>query len=126
MKPSYTYRAHVMRVYDADTIFVDIDLGCGVHLCGVNGRGEPLRLLGIDAWEVRGEEREKGLLAKAFVEKICYVGRLLIIETTLDKKGKYGRLLAKVNYCEHGLDGENWRVLSDDLVENGHARYVHY
>ena len=45
----YEYRAKVRGVYDADTITVDIDLGFGIIYTG-----QKLRLLGIDAPEVRG------------------------------------------------------------------------
>ena len=123
MKPEYKYRAKVMRIYDADTIFLDIDLGCGVHITGNNGKGEGVRLARIDAWEVRGGERDKGLVARDFVRDEFPAGADVVIETTLDKTGKYGRLIAEVWYTN--VAG-TWFNLSDELVDLGHAKYVEY
>jgi micrococcal nuclease len=118
MKPAYTYRATVMRIYDGDTIYVDIDLGCGVHITGADGRGEPLRLYGIDTPEIRGEERPEGLVAKDRVVELIPVGTEIVIETVLDKKGKYGRLLAVVHY---EAEPDLWRSLNSQLVTEGLA-----
>ena len=49
----YEYRAKVVSVYDADTFRVDIDLGFGIWM-----KNQSVRWLKIDAWEMRGEERE--------------------------------------------------------------------
>ena len=125
MKPEYKYRAKVMRIYDADTIFLDIDLGCGVHITGNNGKGEGVRLARIDAWEVRGGERDKGLVARDFVRDEFPTGADVVIETTLDKTGKYGRLIAEVWYYKDDVPTA-WVNLSDVLVALGHAKYVEY
>ncbi len=58
----YGYAAVVRSVYDADTIRVDIDLGCKVWISN-----EPIRLYGINAWEIRGDERDKGIAARDYV-----------------------------------------------------------
>ena len=50
----YEYRAFVRKVYDGDTITVDIDLGFEVML-----KNQKLRLYGINTPEVRGESREQ-------------------------------------------------------------------
>jgi len=52
----YYYRARVTKVYDGDTITVDIDLGFHVGL-----KSEKIRLYRIDTPEVRGPEREQVL-----------------------------------------------------------------
>ena len=53
----YLYASTVVDVYDGDTLTVDMELGCGMTF------RTKLRLHRINAWEVRGEEREKGLEA---------------------------------------------------------------
>ena len=55
-KPNYCFYAKVKRVVDADTIDLAIDCGFGIF------RNERIRLAHVNAWEVRGEEREKGSL----------------------------------------------------------------
>ena len=83
----YEYKAKVRGVYDADTITVDIDLGFGIIYTG-----QKLRLLGIDAPEVRGKERPEGLKSRdALRAKI--MGKDITIRTSKDRKGKYGRWL---------------------------------
>lgn len=89
--PTYTYRAEVARVIDADTIDVNIDVGFKTYLF------KRLRFLGINAWEVRGEEREDGLVAKARLESLIKTSRnQVFVQTVMDGKGKYGRVLAWV------------------------------
>tara|TARA_Y100001938_G_scaffold91444_1_gene125447 strand:+ start:1461 stop:1787 length:327 start_codon:yes stop_codon:yes gene_type:complete len=92
----WEYRALVQKVYDADTITVDIDLGFDIIL-----KKQKIRLVGINAPEVRGEERQHGLISRdALRSKIA--NKWVIIQTEKDKKGKYGRWLGTVV-----LDGEN-------------------
>jgi len=104
----YEYRAFVRKVYDGDTITVDIDLGFDVVL-----RGQKIRLLGINAPEVRGDERKKGLASRDFLrEKIG--NKWVKIKTQKDKKGKYGRWLGEVwleDCCVNSL-----------LIEEGFAK----
>ena len=109
----YEYKANVCSVYDADTIRVDIDLGCGVWL-----RNEPLRLFGINAPELRGPERPEGLASRDFMRGLLPAGREIVIRTVKDKKGKFGRYLATVL-----RDGEN---LNDLLVAEGYAEAREY
>ena len=112
IKTMYTYQAHVTKVYDGDTITVDIDLGLNVWV-----RNEKVRLYGINAPEVRGKERPKGLLSRDHLRKLV-MDKDIIIETIKDKKGKYGRylgaiMLGKVNICQQ-------------MVTDGHAIYKEY
>ena len=55
----YFYKAVVRSVYDGDTVTLDIDLGLGVWL-----KKQKIRLYGINTPEIRGEERESGLISK--------------------------------------------------------------
>ena len=60
----YEYRAYVRKVYDGDTITVDIDLGFGIVV-----QGQKIRLLRLNAPEIRGEEREEGLKSRNFLRE---------------------------------------------------------
>ena len=63
----HEYRAYVRKVYDGDTVTVDIDLGFDIIL-----HKQKIRLLRINAPEVRGIERELGLKSRdALREKVC-------------------------------------------------------
>tara|TARA_R100000808_G_scaffold24982_1_gene60154 strand:+ start:5795 stop:6124 length:330 start_codon:yes stop_codon:yes gene_type:complete len=86
----FEYRAYICRVYDGDTVTADIDLGFGVTL-----RKQKLRLLGINAPEIRGESRPTGLISRDQLrEKIG--NKTVVIRTQKDKRGKYGRWLAEI------------------------------
>ena len=86
----YEYRAFVRKVYDGDTVTVDIDLGFGTVL-----KNQKIRLLGINAPEIRGESREEGLKSRDFLrEKIG--SKWVVIKTKKDKRGKYGRWLGEI------------------------------
>ena len=54
----YEYKGIVVKIVDADTIDVRVDLGFSIST------HQRLRVARIDAWEIRGEERPKGLAAK--------------------------------------------------------------
>lgn len=110
----YFYRCWVKRVVDADTIDVELDYGWGEKNADVR-----LRLYRIDAFEIRGTERPKGLAAKAFVEALLPPGDEIIIRSHKDERGKFGRPLADV-YLPDG------RCLNDLLVTEGHAIYRKY
>ncbi len=93
MKP-FIYNCVVDRVVDGDTVDVDIDLGFGVWL-----KKQRIRLMGVDTPEKRTSdplEKQFGLLATSIVEAFCPVGAGILIETELDGKGKYGRILGTV------------------------------
>ncbi len=96
------------RVIDGDTIVVDLQLGLGVVL-----DGQYIRFYGIDAWEVRGEEKEKGLKAKECLEERLSKGQIEIEIRPEWGKGKYGRWLGIV-YVD-GVD------INAEMLEKGHA-----
>ena len=70
----YWYKATLRRIYDADTIYADIDVGFGITIRGSNGKGEALRLARINAPEIRGIQRSQGLEAKAWLEEQIKIG----------------------------------------------------
>ena len=89
----YEYRAYVRKVYDGDTVTVDIDLGFGMWM-----HKERIRLHGIDTPESRTRdlvEKKFGLEAKKMVETYMPVGSIQTLVTVQDKAGKFGRILGK-------------------------------
>jgi len=106
----YHYKARVIKVYDGDTITVDIDLGLGIWKKNVK-----IRLFGINTPELRGvpeEQKVKGRAARDFLYDMI-LGELVVIETVKDKEGKYGRLLGTV-----WLNDLN---INQHLIDVGHA-----
>jgi micrococcal nuclease len=116
IKPSYVYRAKCVSVYDGDTMTVDLDLGFGVWM-----KKQKLRLFGINAPEMRGEEKERGKISRDAVRGMAPEGCELVVSTHKDKKGKYGRWLASV-YCtsKSNPDGP-MMCINDALVSRGLA-----
>lgn len=100
------------RIVDADTIDCDVDMGFRAWRMN-----ERFRLAGIDAYEVRGPERELGKSATRFLESIIQPGDELVLLTAKDPDN-FGRWIATVFY--QTVD------LNDLLVEKGHAVYKEY
>ena len=86
----FEYKAHIIKVYDGDTVTADIDLGFCVIL-----KAQKLRLIGIDAPEIRGSERPSGILARDRLRELV-LDKDVILKTYRDKRGKYGRWLADI------------------------------
>lgn len=107
----YTYEADVVRVTDADTLWMKIYL---------EGRGSPpwvkekLRLRDIDAPELKTPE---GNAAKRFVEGLVESAARVLITTT--KPDKWDRYLSDVFLIR--ADGPEI-YLNNHLLQNGHAR----
>lgn len=113
----YEYKVKkILKIYDGDTITVDIDLGFGIT------KTDKLRLAMIDTPEVRGEEREEGLISRDWLRERLYTaeenGSEIIIKTYKDKQGKYGRYIAEVY-----VDGV---LINAELVTKGLAEYKTY
>lgn len=113
----YFYKATVKSVYDGDTCTVDIDLGMKVWIYG-----EKLRFNRINTPELRGDEREEGIISRDFVRGLID-GKEIFIETTKDKKGKYGRYLAEI-WLED--DTGQWINVNDKIVTEGYGEYKDY
>ena len=91
----YEYKIkEILKIYDGDTITVVLDLGFGVT------KHEVLRFALINAPELRGEEREAGLISRDWLRDRLYTaeqeGTDIIIKTYKDTKGKYGRYIAEI------------------------------
>ena len=108
----YTYKAKITGVYDGDTVTADIDMGLKVW-----AHGEKLRLSRINCPELRGDEREQGLLSRDWLREQL-LNKEVLIQTAKDKKGKYGRYLAEIY-----LNGVN---INDLLVTEGLAEHKEY
>ena len=105
--PVHAYNAHVVRVVDGDTIRCDVSLGWGVWL-----QDQSVRLRGIDAPEMRGDERPAGIASRnALTELLDY--RTVTLRTDGDKRGKYGRMIVDVWVGQ--VNANDW------MVANGHA-----
>lgn len=116
-KKLYFYRAKVVSVYDGDTCRVDIDLGFNTFL-----RREKIRLSGINAPELRGEEREAGLRSRDFLRGLIN-GKSVYLETEKDRKGKYGRYLGTIWVKD---ESGTYINVNEKLVEEGYAVKASY
>ncbi len=108
----YEYRARIVRVIDGDTVEAEIDLGFHVSL------QVTLRLVGIDAPEMRGPDRPRGLAAtqhmQSLLEELTESNGQVMLRTQKDTTEKYGRYLAELLAGDVNI---NERMLID-----GHAR----
>lgn len=112
----FVYRATVLRWIDGDTAELRIDLGLRIYHI------ERIRLVGpegryFDAWEKRGEERQRGLAAWDYARDFAPEGSEVLIRTYRDRKGKFGRYLAEVRHRETGAD------LATHMVGAGHGEW---
>lgn len=123
IEPAYEYRATLMHrsngldpIYDGDTMWLRVDLGFGIFY----DLG-PCRLFGLDTPEIRGEEREDGLMVRDYVRDIMTrpENEYFLIQTEKDKKGKYGRYLVTII-----LPGDV--NLNEDLIAKGFAEVATY
>jgi micrococcal nuclease len=109
----YEYKALIIDVYDGDTVTALVDLGFFVK------KEAKIRLYGIDTPEIRGEERERGLLSKIRVEELI-LNKEVIIKTYKDKQEKYGRWLADIY-----LPSDSTKSINTILLEEGLAsKYI--
>lgn len=122
LEPSYIYKAKIISVYDGDTIRAFVDLGFGASLDGVDKKGLKLRLARINTPEIRGSDKEEGLISRNFVRSKV-LNKDVIIQTFRDKTGKYGRYIAEIYYKNERGEQIN---LNDELVSLGLATYVTY
>lgn len=113
----FDYKAKITNIVDGDTLDFEIDLGFGITY---NNR---LRLYGIDTPEIRGKEREAGLIVKNYVENLL-LNKEVYLET-VKEKGKFGRYIAKVIFYNYSYPNEE-TDLSQHLIEKGMAKKVDY
>jgi endonuclease YncB( thermonuclease family) len=104
-KELYAYKALVERVVDADTAWLNVDLGFDCW------SRQKARLRGIDAPEL---STQKGMAAKEAVEARLKEAAFVIIKT--HQSDKYDRYLADVFYSPRGKDAE--KVLKEGVFLN--------
>lgn len=115
--PFYIYKANVISVYDGDTITVNIDAGFNIWLYK-----EKIRLNRINAPEVTGSSKQKGIASREFLKNLI-LNKEILIETIKDKKEKYGRYLGEIYLKTSETETIN---INDLLVEKGFAIYKKY
>lgn len=111
-EPAYLYRAVVVRVVDGDTIDADIDLGFYIWI-----KRQRIRLLGIDAPEVRGESKAEGIAATEHLKSLID-GETIILRTVKgedggDRDDSFGRWLGTIYHG--GID------VNAEMIRSGHA-----
>ena len=106
MEQKYVYNAELIRVIDGDTFVFKCDLGFDITY------KIKVRLFGVNTPETYGvlkesEEYKRGMAAKQYAIDWFKSAGEIIVETIKtkkgsDKKGKYGRYLARIwgnNLC---------------------------
>ena len=119
----YEYRFTVNRVIDGDTVDGTIDLGFGIYT------KKRIRLDGINAPETRTRDKEEKARGKEVTKRLRQLLRHgqkqaegLVITTTLDKTGKFGRVLGNIKY-KYAEDPYGpwigWKSIGEQLLEEG-------
>jgi len=116
-KICYWYRATVRRIYDGDTIHVDIVLGLNI----TSGH-QKIRLSRINAPELKGRSRAKGTAAKNALVALIPPGTEVLLNTKRDGKGKYGRWLAEIWRLDP-VSGV-WSNINEAMVNSGNAVWM--
>ena len=104
----YIYKAKIKSVYDGDTVRADISLGFGIYT-----NNQKIRLLNINAPEVRGDSKVEGKKSRDYLRSRI-LNKNVILKTYRDKQGKYGRWLAEIF-----IDDEN---INSTMVKLGYAK----
>ena len=123
---SMQFRAKLIRVVDADTLDVLMDMGCDIW------KRERVRLgPNFDAWESRHKSLEhKALGTEATLAVRHWLRQYLLTDTGLNEpylivhsheydRGKYGRLLCDI---EFGTEEFGRTSLITHLRRNGHEK----
>jgi endonuclease YncB( thermonuclease family) len=116
---STMYPVNVLRIYDGDTVWVNIDLGFDLVL-----KNKSLRFSEFDAWEINrvrrtveitDEEIVKGKQARDALVKLISDQQLFL--ESEKQTDPYGRLNGTLYFYSDG-----WVNVTKWLIENGHAR----
>ncbi len=102
----YQYEARIEKIIDGDTIEFTLDLGFHVYF------REQMRLADYAAPEIKGLERELGIVAKQKLEELLPLNKVFRINSK--KTDKYGRWLADVEWTEN-------QSLSRFLINQGYG-----
>lgn len=94
--------AKIIKIYDGDTITVDID-----DLPELFGKGIGIRVYGVDTPEIRGPNKRSAIRSRNFARKLCPIGSQIELQNL--RRGKYFRIVADV-IC-------NGKNLSEELIK---------
>jgi len=109
----YTYKAKLVRVINGDTLDIEIDLGFDIII------KQRLKLFGINTPDSKSTDvdtKQKGLDVKQRLMDL--LTKEFKVETMLNKRGKYGRILGKI-YVTSNSGSEV--CINELLVEEGLA-----
>lgn len=109
----WTYRATLIRVIDADTYVLDIDLGFCVHT------RQHIRLLGLDCPEIGTAAGQEAAVAAR--EWFAANGPEMLITTSPAQPKTFDRWVAKVGAGPRMLPGMT-TDLADYLRAGGHVK----
>ena len=112
----YEYKATVKRIIDGDSLVLDIDLGFYMFM-----NETKIRLYGLDTPEMNSEDpllRLQAIMATRYLFDNLKIGEKVTIKTVLDKREKYGRLLATM-FTNDGLN------INEGLIQNKLAVSYH-
>lgn len=116
MDDSRIYKAVVKRVYDAETIVINIDLGFGSWLHHFK-----VKLAGIEAKDKRGGNLENAV--NWLSDKILYREIVIMsVKGAGPRQGKYEVYIFKT-YSDTFSSKSKYGEIVEGLVENGYATY---
>ena len=105
----YDYHGKVVDVYDGDTCTIVVDLGFRVQI------EIKVRLLGINAPELKGVTKDAGFEARNYLIQLI-AGKYVYIKTYKDKQEKYGRWLGEIYLSDNSETSVNHM-----MITAGHA-----
>ena len=108
----YTYKAKLVRVINGDSLDIEFDLGFDIII------KQRLKLYGIDTPDSRSTNvdiKQKGLDVRQRLMELLTTE--FKVETMLNKRGKYGRILGKIYVIANG----NEVCINELLVDEGLA-----
>jgi micrococcal nuclease len=111
------YKAEYLSNYDGDTVRFNLKLGLGVVLVD-----QVLRLDHLDAPEIRGDTKERGLQAKLYVRDRLVEAAEVVVYIQRGEKDKYGRWVGEVYYRV----GPEWYNVGTGLLESELAEKKEY
>lgn len=109
-----TREAIITNIVDGDTFDADVILGFGITV------KQRFRLNGVNAPEITGREKEKGLCSKHFLMEMLLSKKVVVISKEQDS---FRRWLADVYYIDETGKEIN---LCNKLFQSGMAEYKNY
>lgn len=103
----YYYKALIVAVYDGDTVTCNIDLGFGMVM-----HDQKLRLLSLNAPEMRGDDVAGGIAARDALRSLI-LDKWVLIRTKRDEAEKFGRWLATIYLRDEAgetMDVNQWMI----------------